>query len=190
MHIKRLGAMTALTAILSACAMITSVTADAAQAGTSHVRPAAARHALYTMRLSPVATAELHSLTSTARGRSELRAVFSRSFGSGGRVGVSSGAKVAPALSCGFTSCGISSEGGRHLWMIASYAAVLKAGIGKLVPICEAGLDAYITPLGAALVCGSAEKLLALLIQHEPAVSNHGVWAALYFNGKLQGGRW
>jgi hypothetical protein len=87
-------------------------------------------------------------------------------------------------------SCGADSSGGDHLWVIANYQSILNASVvAALGGVCLAYLGPIIGPW-AVPACGAFVYLLKVLSANEPRVTNHGVWAAVYFNKAVQGGRY
>jgi len=76
---------------------------------------------------------------------------------------------------CDGAQCGLSGNGGEHFWVIASYAAVIKDAI---IPRIEEACDTAGPGLGVA--CIVLGKALDQLVDHVSALTNHGVWGALY----------
>jgi len=89
-------------------------------------------------------------------------------------------------------SCGISSSGGVHLWVIASYQQIANATVMTAVlGACVVYASPWIDPIAAAALCGVAVYLLKALEANEPRVSNHGAWVAGYFSSRgVTGGRY
>jgi hypothetical protein len=84
-------------------------------------------------------------------------------------------------LPCGF-SCGANSSGGDHFWVIASYQQIANV---TLLAAFGAACLAFLGPEingWAAPACGAATYILKTLAANQPRVSNHGVWASVYFS--------
>jgi hypothetical protein len=87
-------------------------------------------------------------------------------------------------------SCGADSSGGDHLWVIANYQSILNATVvAALGAVCLAYLGPIIQGW-AVPACSALVYLLKVLSANEPRVTNHGVWAAVYFTKAVQGGRY
>ena len=83
-------------------------------------------------------------------------------------------------LPCGFT-CGANGSGGDHFWVIASYQQIATA---TAIAAFAAACVAYLVPQiqwWTAPACTAVVYLLKPLAENEPRVTNHGVWAAIYF---------
>jgi len=84
-------------------------------------------------------------------------------------------------LPCGFT-CGADSSDGNHYWVIASYQQIANFSV---IAAFSAACLAYLVPViqgWAAPACGTVAYLLNTLAANQPRVSNHGVWAEIYFS--------
>ncbi|MGH3259774.1 MAG: hypothetical protein ACRDOU_30995, partial [Streptosporangiaceae bacterium] len=83
-------------------------------------------------------------------------------------------------LPCGF-SCGANGSGGDHFWVIASYQQIVNATV---IATFATACVAYLVPeiqWWAAPACAAVVYILKTLAENEPRVTNHGVWAAIYF---------
>jgi hypothetical protein len=141
---------------------------------------------------------DLRQLESTALGRYELLRAFQTGFAptikiEGPRLTSQTPSvdvrDLRPELTClPGLSCGLSSSGGWHFWVIASYASILGSSLVAMVPDCTAALSAVITPVVALAACGGVAYALWVMSANEPRYTNHGVWLAVYWWG-LQDGR-
>lgn len=134
----------------------------------------------------------LRKLESTPQGRADLLRALQVSFGRGAKIVASPpthsshiqlDATCAPSI-----SCGLSSSGGWHFWIIASYAAAESANLWALQPYCWAALVPETGPVGAA-ACLSIGGILWAMVNNWPRMTNHGVWLAVYWWG-IQDGRY
>ena len=119
-------------------------------------------------------------------------APFQTSFGQTAKVvaaPVADSSRVQLDAACAPSfSCGISSSGGWHFWIIASYAAVESADLAALQPYCWAALVPLTGPVGAG-ACIGVGAILWELVNNWPRMTNHGVWVAVYWWG-LKDGRY
>jgi hypothetical protein len=144
------------------------------------------------IKFSPATQAELRKLESTPQGRAALVRAFQVSFGRTAEVaatpvGDSSQIRLDATCAPSF-SCGISSSGGWHFWIIASYAAAESADLAALQPYCWAALVPLTGAVGAA-ACLGVGAILWELVNNWPRMTNHGVWLAVYWWG-IQDGRY
>lgn len=148
-------------------------------------------HVSTVIKFSPATQKELQKLEATSQGRAALTEAFQTSFGKDSEVVAStddSTSKIHLTAVCASVSCGISSSGGWHFWIIASYAALLSADLTALQPYCWAALVPVAGALGAG-ACLSVGYILWELVNNWPRVTNHGVWLAVYWWG-IQDGRY
>lgn len=102
--------------------------------------------------------------------------------------GVTLSSKYFTTFPCG-VQCGLSGSGGEHFWVIASYANLLTGYVIADIGIeCAFGMSFFLTPVGAAAACGTLIATLRWAAINKPALTQHGVWYALYLNGHLAGG--
>ena len=85
---------------------------------------------------------------------------------------------------CNGVQCGLSGDGGEHFWVIASYAA---AGEKVVIPRIEDACDSAGPELSA--VCEVLGQALGRLAEGEKALTNHGVWGAVYLSASYKGSR-
>lgn len=138
-----------------------------------------------TIALSPAIQTELHKLEATPQGRTTLLRAFQASFGKVGDVAATpaeTSSDIRLTADCAGISCGVSTTGGWHFWIIASYAAVLSAGTVTAQYDCISALVAVLSPPGAVGVCLGAAATLWELVNNWPRLTNHGVWMAVYWN--------
>lgn len=142
------------------------------------------------IKFSPATQAALHRLESTPQGRADLLRAFQDSYGRKATVSTSPpadssriqlDATCAPGI-----SCGISSAGGWHFWIITSYATAESADLAALQPYCLAALVPETGPVGAG-VCLSVGAILWALVNNWPRFTNHGVWVAVYWGHATDG---
>jgi hypothetical protein len=90
-------------------------------------------------------------------------------------------------LSCD-VQCGTANNGGFHFWVIASYLKISEAAtMATLDGACVAYLTLGSLGFGweaAVATCSTLVWILETVALNEPKVSNHGVWAAIYFGKK------
>jgi hypothetical protein len=144
------------------------------------------------IKFSPATQAELRKLESTPQGRATLLRAFQTSFGKTAKVAVahtSGNSQIHLDATCAPSfSCGVSSSGGWHFWIIASYASVQSADLAAMQPYCWAELVPLTGAVGAA-ACIGVGAILWELVNNWPRVTNHGVWLAVYWWG-IQDGRY
>lgn len=137
---------------------------------------------IHTTSITPAASAALEKAVSTPAGRAALLKVF-RSV-KGAKAGISTtplDGSLRAELSCpGGVQCGVSSSGGWHVWVIASYAAAESADLAGIGLYCTAALSPIITPFGAAIACGGVTYTIWTLVNNWPRLTNHGIWVAVY----------
>lgn len=83
-------------------------------------------------------------------------------------------AVIQPELATGWTR--------DHFWITASYADVKNGAIAGAVAACSTRIPAW--------VCASAGGLLYSWSSGTGYIRSHGVWAAIYNYGRIDGGRW
>lgn len=181
MRLRIIGIITAI-ALLFGVGGGAAATALSAHQAIASARPASVSASV---TLSPATQAELRKLEATPQGRASLLRAFQASFGSVADVQASApqaSGKVQLTATCATFSCGISTSGGWHFWIIASYAAVLSAGTATAQYDCISALVAVLSPAGAVGLCLSAAAILWELVNNWPRLTNHGVWMAIYWN--------
>jgi len=129
--------------------------------------------------LSPAELASIHKLVSTKQGREKFYQAFQKSFGHVANVGT--GPLATPGMPQLVLSWGFSGAGGEHFWIIASYADILSRALDNAVDDCVGALSAIIDPLAALAVCEGVDMAIDRLASGYRPLSNHGVWAAVYF---------
>lgn len=142
------------------------------------------------INFSPATQTELHKLESTPQGRTALLRAFQDSFGRSAEVAASSGndsSQIHLDATClPNVSCGLSSSGGWHFWIIASYATLLSADLAAMQPYCWAALVPIAGAVGAG-ACLSVGYILWELVNNWPRMTNHGVWVSVYWYGIRDG---
>ena len=71
---------------------------------------------------------------------------------------------------------------GDHWWMTMSYADAAGGAIDAATAACATRLPGYI--------CTTARAILRSWVAGQSPVANHGVWLAIYWYGRITGGRW
>jgi len=147
----------------------------------------------HTVKFSHAVQAEMRKLETTARGRAELLKALEAGFGKVASVSIqktiSNSDRIRADLNClPGMSCGLSSSGGWHFWIITSYATALSGDLALLVPYCSAALVPVTGPIGAG-VCLAVAGIIWELVNNWPRYTNHGVWLAVYWWG-IQDGRY
>jgi hypothetical protein len=137
--------------------------------------------------LSSTASAALEKAFSVPAGRAAMEKLFAKFDGS--TVGlvqapsISLDAFVRPDWNCpGGASCGVSSSGGRHFWVIVSYASIYNVGAFPFWLACTGALSPIIDPLAATAACGAVTGLIWALVNNASYTTQHGVWLAIYPN--------
>ncbi len=122
----------------------------------------------------------LATMASTEAGRARLNKVLNESFGSlGGTANFASSASsggVTPVLAYGYDN--------GHFWVTASYADMARGAIWVGVQVCKRRFP----PLGG--LCQYLGNTLTSWSRGWGSSNAHGVWAAVYLNGRFTGGRW
>jgi hypothetical protein len=166
--------------VAAAAVAITVVLAGApGHAATAPEQKATAVSATAAPKLSPAELASIHKLVSTKQGREKFYQAFQNSFGNAANVGA--GPLATPGTTRLVLSWGFSGAGGEHFWIIASYADILSKALDRAVPYCIGALSGLIDPIAAAVVCKGVDVAIDRLASGYGRLSNHGVWAAVYF---------
>jgi hypothetical protein len=84
---------------------------------------------------------------------------------------------------CDGVQCGLSGTGGEHFWVIASYAAIIKLGIKGLEEACDSAATEF------ADFCDILGEALDRLVDGVKALTNRGVWGAVYIAPSYKGNR-
>lgn len=113
----------------------------------------------------------------TTSGRTAVFRGLTKAFSSGTGVAddIRSGA-TRPALSFGWDR--------DHAWIIASYSDIIRGVISAGVVACKRYLPAL------PFLCDHVGRLLKNLARGYAPITNHGVWAELYINGRVRSGRY
>lgn len=85
---------------------------------------------------------------------------------------------------CDGAQCGLSGTGGEHFWVIASYATIIDHTI---IPGIEAACDTAGPELSE--LCETLADALEQLVDHVKALTNEGVWGAVYLSPTYKGHR-
>lgn len=135
--------------------------------------------------LSAAASAAFAKAFSTPAGRTAAEHAFAKFTGAKAGLTQTSPKSVSrtvrPAWNCpGGASCGISSSGGWHFWVIVSYATIYNVGTAGFWVACTGALSPYITPVLAQRACAVVTAALWALVNNAPWTSQHGVWIAVH----------
>jgi len=188
--LARLQASGARLAVLSSgtlvCAAVLSSAAQA-QAAAHGAHAAGAHRVSGAIHMTAAQAAAWRHDTATRAGRERIVSAFRTAFGDvaeaspgqrtyqAGRM--TANGPVRPALSYGITF--------DHFWIIASYSDAARGLIDVGVAACKRAVPEI------GFVCSAAGNWLKSLAAGWGAVSNHGVWAALYWlPPHFTGGRW
>lgn len=177
-----------LIGVMASATMICALNGVAASASPTN---GLAKHRVHTIRFSPAERAALHRLESTPQGRAKLVQAFRESLRPIGKVTFTPPthksqirfATCAPGI-----SCGLSSSGGWHFWIITSYAAAATADLVVLNTECMAALAPVLQWWGIG-ICWSVVGTIWAMVNNWPRMTNHGIWMAIYRWG-IQDGRW
>jgi hypothetical protein len=176
------------TVMICAAVLGGTVQADAATTGTCQASGYAqvdgtCMQIAQTKTLSPAASAALKDAFATPAGRAALRKAFHSLSGAKAGVVHTSPGYMKPAWNCpGGSSCGVSSSGGWHFWVIVSYAAVFNVGAFPFWLACTGALSPIIDPVAATAACGAVTATIWALVNNAPRTTQHGVWMAVYWN--------
>lgn len=158
-------------------------------------------HIKHTKALGPAASAALNEALATPAGRAALQKAFQSLKGAkAGAVQTSPAyagpdAFMHPDWNCpGGASCGVSSSGGWHFWVIVSYAAVFNViygagGAREFWLACTGALSPIIDPIAAVAACGAVTAIIWALVNNAPWTTRHGIWLAVYWN-HISDGYW
>lgn len=188
----------ALVAAIASLGLVLGVaeTSGSVQAGsTSHVTeversPSPADVSLVARSLPANRISELHRLTDTPAKRDALVKALQESFSGVAKVGVDSSprALASDQINSGVRSVAyvnpVIAYGATwdHFWITASYADMARGAIWGAVAACKGRAPAWL--------CTYAGNVLSSWASGWGAANNHGVWAALYYYGRFDGGRW
>ena len=131
--------------------------------------------------------AQWQAMTATPFERAKVVADLQQSFAGVANVGAGNEPTMASASSATGTTdarlvmaYGITSD---HFWITASYSDMARGAIWGAVAACSTRLPGWL--------CSAAGSLLSSWASGWGSASNHGVWAAIYWNpAHVSGGRW